>query len=290
VRSAYRLLLTAVVLVWALALSGCMKDLVVIHVEPDGSGQIHETLELNTELTDLAVEGVAGALGGQPGEKTETPAINWQESARQRASQYGPGVVFMDATEDKQEGWWIGKAVYSFSDVTKLNPPQPQQQAEAAPPGDMNFNIGTEHVLLLGNFDLRRLDDATSELTIRMPPPKEEKPTEKPEEQAQEGAPGPEEPPLEFFKQIFKGMEMGVAVECGQEVLASNATYREGNHVTLLHLSFDEIMALLGDPAKLKQLEQLMPEPKNLQEAQEALRHIEGVKIEIQPEVTVKFR
>lgn len=288
-----RWLLVAVVLGCAVVLNGCMKQFVVIHVQPDGSGQIHETFQMNAELVDLFMEGVGEAFGGEGAEEPETPDLQWQENAAEKAGQYGEGVRLVQTTEEEREGWIVCTAVYAFDDVTQLKPQPPKQQTEEPGRAGIEWKMGTEDTVgVLAQFTLTRRDDGTSELVMRMPEPQQQEPDQAPDEEpgAEGGDEMEDEAAQEMLKELFKGMEMMVAVECGTEVLETNATHCEGNRITLAHVIFDEIMALMDDPEKMEALEELGPEPSNWLEAQELLGEIAGLKIEPQPEVRVRFR
>lgn len=87
--------------------------------------------------------------------------------------------------------------------------------------------------------------------------------------------------------ELLKDMEVSVAIECGSAVTATNARYLEGNRITLVYLSF---VKLLGQKDKLEQLKRLSPPPTRLEDVMVLLKGIEGIKLETQPELIVKYQ
>ncbi|MFQ6097007.1 MAG: hypothetical protein ACE5O2_04710 [Armatimonadota bacterium] len=296
-RSAWRWPLIVSLPVCTLGVSGCMKYELVIHVKPDGSGQIHETFQFNMALMQGMMQGMMGAMGGEAGEepKFESDEEPWEEVARKKAGDFGPGVELVEASKETKEGWEVRKAVYAFRDVTALCPTSEQEAQATKPPAGLMDVAENPPVGLSGTFGIRRIDARTAELTITLPPPEEEEEPSKAEgepKEAEEPGAGqmPDEATKQFIQQIFKDMDMLIAIECGGEILETNATYREGNRITLAHIAFDDIVSLMTDPQKVAELQSLGPKPQNIEALQEMLRNIPGLQFEVQPEVKVKFR
>ena len=287
-------LLIGLALACAFALSGCIKYDMTILVKPDGSGEIHEVTELNLAFAEQLMSGMMGAVTGGAGEKPklENQGKPWADQARERAGEFGPGVRLLNATEEKREGWLVQKAIYAVQDVTKLQPPA-ERPASGAPSAEAAVAGGHIPVQVAARFALNRGADGTSELVLTMPPPEEAEPAEAPGGAA-EPAPAMDAASAEiakqFVQQMFKGFEMRMAVQCVGEVVETNATYYENGRVTLLHVSFDDLLKLLDDPAKMAALNALGPKPATAEEARELLKQVPGVQMELQPEVRVRFR
>ncbi len=94
-------------------------------------------------------------------------------------------------------------------------------------------------------FEIRRLDDSTSELIIRIPALQED--DEEQDEPVDEGEgvaePEPDEGEAadDFMKQVFSDLEVLFEVGCGSAIRQTNATYCHGNRMTLPHFVFGEI-------------------------------------------------
>jgi hypothetical protein len=285
--------LIGLALACAFALSGCIKYDMTILVKPDGSGEVHEVSQFNLALAEQMMSGMMGAVPGAAGEKPklENQGKPWADQARERAAQFGPGVRLLDATEEKKEGWLVQNAVYAFDDVTKL---QPSDERSAADAKSAEAAVAGGHVpvQVAARFALNRAADGTSELVMTMPPPEQAPPEKAPE--ATETPPAMDaasaEMAKQFVQQMFKGFEMRLAVQCAGQVLETNATYCENGRITLVHVSFDDLMKLLDDPAKMAALNALGPKPASPEEARELLKQVPGVQMELQPEVRVKFK
>jgi hypothetical protein len=90
----------------------------------------------------------------------------------------------------------------------------------------------------------------------------------------------------ELMKQFFKGMRVFLAVDIEGAVDASNATYRNGNRITLVDMDFDKLMAhpkqfaafnAAGSGSSTKQMQRIM-------------KNIAGIRVESRNEVDVVIK
>ena len=87
---------------------------------------------------------------------------------------------------------------------------------------------------------------------------------------------------LALMKQLFAGMRVAIAIEpCGQLVKTSSP-FVDGQRVTLLELSFDQ---LLANDAVFDRLQAAH----TLDDVKAAAKDIPGLKINLDPEITIEF-
>ena len=92
------------------------------------------------------------------------------------------------------------------------------------------------------------------------------------------------DPMLEQFKDILSEMRINILLEIDGEIQTTNATYREGNKITLLYMSFKE---LFDDPEKYNEFAKAKPE--TYEETKELLKDIPGFKFELNEKIFVVF-
>ena len=90
-----------------LLLTGCLQDLKVVRLKPDGSGTIVVTRRLKSWVTEFVRK------NGLSDEFTE-------EKSRAKAAELGGGVEFVSAEKANLDGWVGMTSTYSFKDVAKL--------------------------------------------------------------------------------------------------------------------------------------------------------------------------
>ncbi|NCO36074.1 MAG: hypothetical protein GW893_19725 [Armatimonadetes bacterium] len=258
--------------------AGCFKASTIMKVNQDGAGTIFESMAMREATVQQIIGMMSGFAGAGKGPTVDE--FMPLDQFKGKAGDYGPGVKYVKANKSRENGFIKVEAEYSFSDVTKVKLPTSNQ-----PDMPGSTNEGKPEYLAFGL--VRNVRDGNSELTIRMPPPKPETTrggteTDTQPQQGEGDAEGGE-----ALLALFKDMEVTVAVECGKEVLSTNATNREGNRVTLLHFAFDK---LLAHPEKLKELQKRSPKPESLDAIKDLLKDIEGIKIEVQQEVKVKYQ
>ncbi len=108
----------ALVVAGALALgTGCVRNVVRIVVEEDGSGQLVVTRTFSGQMVDLA--GLFETLGRQGEAGGGTPFFD-RAALDREAAQYGEGVKLVRAEPIRQAGARGSVAMYTFEDVSRL--------------------------------------------------------------------------------------------------------------------------------------------------------------------------
>lgn len=256
----------ALLAVAAFATAGCLQGERVIHVQPDGSGRIEDSVKLTGEFAEMLA-----AFEDAEGEKTpEEKLAEKKEKARKAGEKMGPGVslVSFEVAEDGTE-----KTVYAFEDITKLSIAD-----SAMPPGDDEEEEGgggppTEAM----TFRLERDGGVTTLVVVH--------PVEEGADAAAAGeAPSDaeKEQAVGMFRGMFEGARVRTVLRVGGEILDTDSPHRDGSTITLLEIDFDE---LLADQASVETMAMSQDRP-----SRETLSQVEGITISEAPEITVRFR
>lgn len=246
---------------FVLLLSGCLEVDTKVLVKADGSGTLTERLELKGPMAVMIQK--MGSKGS---------SVIDREQVEKRAQELGRGVK-VSSVNPLAEGEGIGAvAVFTFEDVNQLqvNPnPTPSREGKPGPaiansstPISFSFVAGTPAVLTVGFGAMnktKRAPDQESKAEVTVTPPA-------------------------IIKQMFAGMRIAIAVGVTGRIIETNASYREGNDVTLMELDFDTILA---NPDGLKAMQSQSDSA--AQDIKATLKTIPGVKIEPEAEVRIVF-
>ena len=96
----------------ALVIAGCVDVETKIKVNKDGSGTIEETMLMSSEMVEMMKQFMSGFAT----DSTNTQEFNLynEEDLKNKASDYGEGVVFLSGKELKKDGREGYTAIYSF--------------------------------------------------------------------------------------------------------------------------------------------------------------------------------
>jgi hypothetical protein len=259
----------ALVVLAALPLVGCFESSTVIKLKADGSGTIEQRLLLTDAATDqlkaFAILGGGNAAGADPTSEAQ---------ARSLADSIGPGVTYVSSTPVKTATGQGRDSVYAFTDITQLHVSEQPRVPGGVSLGPQSGQNGGQITFALtkrpdGNVLLRILIPRPDGLPIAVPGPN-----------------GDVTPPstqqIEMVKALLAGARLSVALEPEGTLVQTTSPFVEGNRVTLLDVDIDKIAADPNLAAKLQA-------PKTADEVKEALKSIPGLKINIDPEVTITF-
>jgi len=190
-----------------------------------------------------------------------------------QARQMGEGVKFVSASRISRT-WGEGyKAIFSFKDVGQL---KIMQDPNKIPTGlDQDEQLAKQEEAMRFRFT----KGSPSTLMIILSP-SDFKPG-KPEAETHESDSTSDAMMLE----MLKGLRFSSVVEVNGTIKETNATYKEGQRITLFDVEFEKLVA---DREKFKQLSRI--HPNSLEEAKELLKDIPGLKVETNRVVTVKFQ
>lgn len=257
-------------------LAGCFTYDTTIRLAPDGSGTVEQELVLTG--------GMAGMMSLAAGEGEEEIDLCEEQSL-------GEGVHLVSA-EPIQEAERAGcRRVYAFADINalRLTPDPGEAMPEGLAPGGEMMEAPENPI----TFSYRPGSPAT--LVVRMPQADSAGAGEDEagEEEAAEAGPFGEMPEdsaqramaFAMMRGMLSGSRFSMHLVLPGEIVETDATYAEGDRITLVELDFD---TLLEDPAALERLagaKDATPE-----ERRKLLEQTPGMKVETREEVTIRFR
>lgn len=252
--------------------TGCIRSATVINVKADGSGTVEQTMLVNLGL----MKGMLGGLGGQ---STSAPGALNDADLKRTAARMGEGVTYVSAEPVKSpDGFEGSKAIYAFTDVTKLRVDQDPNLSGSTtggistPPKDSNpvtfafDKAGGVNTLTVSLKDEPKADAKTPAPT---------------------GGPDMDNPQMmEMMKSMFKGFKVSIDVVVAGAIVKTNADHVAGSRVTLLEMDME---TLLKDEAKLKELQKVLGPGASVSELKPYLKDVKGLKIN-DPVVTIAFK
>jgi len=265
-------LLMALSATLSLMLSSCIEHHVVLSVNKDGSGTITE----ETTMGGAALGMMGGMLGAEGGGNPMADLVD-EDEAKAKAASMGEGVTLDKIEEVDADGRKGGKAIYAFKDINKLKytygdaldemgEGMAEEAGEEAAENEPIVFAFKDGILTVKNGAApeAQLDEEAAE--------------EAPEDEMDEAA-------MAMAKQMMGDMKMSFKIEIPGGIEESNATHVDGNTITMMEMHMGK---LLEDPENFKKLNE--DKPGNAADMQEALKGIEGVKVESKEEITIKLK
>lgn len=271
-----RLLLPALAAIAALNLSSCFQSETVIHLNKDGSGTI-------TEETTLGAQAVAMMAGfGGEGENAKDPTAEMfsEEKAKEKAKTFGEGVTFVKAEKIDADGKKGARATYKFADINKV---RMSADGGASDLKDM-APAGEELEKAAKKAEPVTFTYAGGKLSIKLPQPDE---ANKP---AAEEGPKPEAAEqdaqqTEMMKMMLGDMRFTMKVVADGGIAETNASFAEGDTLTLVDMDFGKIVKNEAAFKKLQTLDQNDPDA-----LKAAFKAVPGLKLETKKEVTATLK
>jgi hypothetical protein len=257
---------TLAIVLAAVPLTGCFQSSTLIHVKADGSG----TIEQRTVLTEAAVDQLrtfAILGGGNPDAVDPTSEAN----VRTMAAAIGQGVTYVSSTPI-DEGKGHGRnTVYAFTDISQLRiSEQPNL------PGNLKLPAAAGGDTPPIAFVMSRTPSGNALLRLLVPRP----PIFASDANGQTQPPTADQ--IMMVKQLLAGARLTVLLEPEGRIVQTTSPFVDGNRITLLDLDVDRAAA---DPDLGRKLQSV----KSLDEAKAAINSIPGLKITLDPELTVEF-
>lgn len=305
-----------------------MQNSNVIRVNNDGSGEIWSRYYFAPQMVGMLgmMAGGMGELGADPSaggaSMPEMPDADsilkpTQESLTKGAASYGPEVRYQRHEMNKNaEGWDGYLVVYEFDDITKLkfdpnNPPGPLSELAKMDPDALakaSADVPEEAMMHFAMTDgVLTVNTGVTEETIAKIA------------EMGEGGPGggggiPGGPPeidggaapvdgageaevmneaaMGMAAAMLQGMRMAFFLRIQPGIAETNASHVKGNFITLSDMKPAEMMTdpkFLEMAKKSEALKGQAPDEAAIKEMLESLKALEGVTIETQEKITVKF-
>ena len=258
-------------------LTGCIDVQYKMKLKSDGSGTIEEIVYMNSAMVQM-IKGFM-AMSNDSTQQEEFSLLDEVE-LRNEAMEMGEGVKYVSGEKLEDNGREGYKAVYTFQDVNKIK--MDQDVSDKAPSMGGEAEETTEDDI---TFKFTKGNPAT--LIIFMPKENEEDQYSDDLEESEGYENEDEEEDQEWndeMKAMMKDFRMLIQLEVDGDISETNATYVEGSTITLLEMSFNE---LLENPEQLKQLKNL--DDASYEETKELLKDIPGIKFETNEKVKVIF-
>jgi len=273
-------------------LTGCFQSDTAIYLRPDGSGYVEITNLMSAEMVDMMSfmtelapeEGDVSTAADDTGaaDPPGPPDLFSEAEARAAVASMGDGVRFKSVEPMEKTGFVGSKAVYEFTDITKLRLDAKPDALPADPTAGepmeelvaFSFHPSGEKSLLAvrmpdsasdENDDSSFEDDGSSDLA--------------------EGDGVPSDTELEMLRNMFDGLKFGMRVIPIGKLIETNSIHVAGDEVTLFEIDFG---ALLANPEALQQVA-AQDEPESFAEIAELLQSIPGIKINPVEEITIEF-
>ncbi|GHC65336.1 hypothetical protein GCM10007100_36360 [Roseibacillus persicicus] len=237
-------------------LSGCLEMESTISVKKDGSGTLTEKATFGAQMAAMMKMG-AGQEGG------EDPFADFsEEKLKEKAAQYGEGVEFVSVSKEDKDGGIVITSIYKFSDINKVtyNPNGMMDDEEVVP-----------------DEELKMFSFKDGELTVTFPNPAEEDFSFGDDEMGEEE--------MMMAAPMMAGLKITSKLEFEGGIETTNATYRDGNTVTLMSMNFDELMKNEGGLKVMSNLKKGSRE-----DFAKAVKEIKGFEMESQEKVKVKLK
>ncbi len=195
----------------------------------------------------------------------------------------GEGVVYQSGRKVETADFTGFTAVYAFTDINKLNlnqltlnqqfPGLGAASGDGQPPRMLSFHFTK------GSPATLTIEQPVESKTPTAPPADEPAATT----QTPQGASSDEE--AAKLAQMFMGMKISLVIDINGTIISTNATYRDGNRLTLLDLDTDKLGTSLSSMAKLNGIA-----AGSLGGAKETLKDIPGIRMDGNEKITVVFR
>ena len=255
-----------------IALTGCLQVDTKVNLNQDGSGTIEETVIMKTEFLNMMREFVAAF----DSVKAEEFNMFNEDRIKANVNNFGEGVKYVSGEEFSIPGYEGFKALYSFTDINKVRiNPSPEDKVPFGEDADESDETFANNDFFI--FKFSKGNPAT--LVVEFPKPENEN------EDNSEGTSEYEDSTfydqeIDKLTDVFNGLKISTILNLKE----TDASFVEGNTVTLLQVDFSEITK---NKEVMKNLEKKKPE--TMEEFKEAVGNLEGIKIEFKDKITIKF-
>jgi hypothetical protein len=259
----------ALLLAGALTTSACFQMTTVLKVNGDGSGTIsHRMVYTRAALAQLKS---FAAFGGARGAGAAADPLSEQQ-ARDMTASIGPGVSYVSSelvTTPLGQG---RDAIYAFTDVSTL-----RISTQPAAPGGIAIKTqgfstvpsATESI----TFTLTHEANGNAVLHIHVPEPNYLDFFGSPNAAGQIG----------MIKTMLAGARVLLAAEPAGTLVRTSSPFVDGQRVTLLDVDLDTVLA---DDTLLPRIQAVAATPA---QAKAVLLAAKGLKINLDPEITIEF-
>ena len=259
----HRLLPFPLALAALVCFTGCITFETLITVRDDGSGTIEMVFALSGPMIDM-ITSLAG-----------NESLCDEEKLQEEASKMGEGVRLSSAEPIDEDGRKGCRAFYDFDDINQLTINQnPGDQMPSGMTADEPTSA--EDVV---TFSFTPGSPAT--LVIHLPQDFQDN---NPDEDPAEVDSTQSAEQLAMMREMLEGARIHMALAVEGTITETNASYQDGNRITLIEIDFD---LLLENEEQLELLSNTNPQ--TAAEIKALLEGVDGIKIETSEEILVRF-
>ena len=265
-----KLLMIATGLLTLFGLCSCLQVESTISLKKDGSGTVTEKLILGQQMA--AMMQMAGAQAGGAGEDPMAQMMD-KSKAEARAKKMGEGVELVSLEKINKNGQIGVKTTFKFSDINKL------KYTNSSAMGGME---GMDTKGDDADAPVFKYAGGKLMITQKRPDVKQEDldAAKKAAEEVEDKELGEQE--LAMMRGMMKDMRMTMKIQFESGIKKTNASYVEGNTVTMADIEFAKV---LSDPKKLKALQS-----GDFEQTKSALKGMDGIKFETQDVVEIEMK
>lgn len=262
----------------ATTLNGCIEMHTIMRLNKDGSGSIEENISVRKGVIDMFKEFVSAfADSTQPQQEFN---LFEEEKIKAKTSGLGEGVEFVSMETIKTSETEGYKAIYKFKDVNKVKLNQdPSNELPMGEPTEETEKQKEEVLLKFTqgkpsriefNFpdEVKKTDDKHIDNTFE---------TEEKDAEADSAN-------FEQMVKFLKDMKARIDIQVEGNITNTNASYVDGNTITLFDIDFDK---LISDENKLEQFKKANPD--SFEEVKKLVKDIPGIRVEMNKVVFIEF-
>ncbi len=243
--------------------SSCLQTETTINLNKDGSGTIVEETILGAKMIEMMGQ------FAQPGQPDPIQEMFSDEKSKAKVGKMGEGVEFVKVEMINEGGKKGGRVHYKFADINKLNL-NPAGGLEAMNDGEDQDPVKPE--------ELVKFKYADGKLSLITPPTKFD--------DLNMDEAGGENPEMEaMMKQMMADMRMALKINFPGGIEKTNATFVDGNTVTVMDL---QVGKMFDQKDALKKITETAKTDKHA--AQEAFSKLDGIKVETKEDVSITLK
>lgn len=263
------------ILLSALTFSGCLQIFTTVSVNPDGSGEVEETIYIGKNLLNL-FQSISVMFKDSTKTMTAEEIFNRSEIAA-GGKKLGEGVELIKF-ENLISGDLSGyKATFSFDDISKI-------KIDQNPDNKMpSFGQENETETQNGQIGFAFEKGKNSNLKILLPQMQSDEKLN--ENVIADDTSFVDQKAIDEFVEMFEGLKVNVQVKINGEIISSDARHIDGNVITLLNF---DIKQILKNPDLIKTFK--AQKPSNIAELEKFADLIPGFQIEFNKIVNVTFK
>jgi hypothetical protein len=261
-----------------LLLSSCLQVNTTVKVNTDGSGTVEERFLMSHTVVEM-MAGFQSMGEGSSSDDKDNLGLFDQEELASDAEKMGEGVR-LSSVEPLDTSWGQGYlATYAFDDINKVR--VNQNPGDNMPSGGSMMGEEQQETKEYITFSFRKGNPAVLEVML---PQEAQDPDDEAEDQDMpSGGQGMDD--AQMMAQYLNDMRIQVQLVVNGRIVETNASYRDGNTVTLMDMDFEKI---LSDPDAFQKLNEM--DADSLAEMRDVVESVPGIQVELKEKLSLRFR